>query len=103
MIDYTVVLRNSGTAPAYVENFIDTLPANMDFVTGSVMLSGSLSSLPNSSIVQSGNTLVIQFNTGGSSGTRSFIDTDNTGTPLVSEDVVFVRYSMIPNTSFVIQ
>lgn len=63
-IDYTITITNTGSAPAFLENIVDTLPANMDYVTGSIMLSGAVSSLPNSSITQSGNTLLLSFDTG---------------------------------------
>ncbi len=38
----------------------------MDLLTGSIIASGALTELSNSSITQSGNTLIIAFDTGAS-------------------------------------
>ena len=53
-----------GTSPAFLENLIDTLPADMDYMSGSIVSSGSLVSLPDTSFTQSGNILAISFDTG---------------------------------------
>lgn len=39
-VDYTVILTNTGSSPAYLENIFDTLPANMDLLTGSIVANG---------------------------------------------------------------
>lgn len=67
------------------------------------MLSGAVSSLPNSSITQSGNILLLTFDTGSTGGVRSFIDINNTLTPTIDENIIVIRYSVVPNTNFVIQ
>jgi uncharacterized repeat protein (TIGR01451 family)/fimbrial isopeptide formation D2 family protein len=102
-IEYTVTLTNTGSSPAYIENIIDTLPVNMDGIIGSIVSSGSLTELPNSSITQSGNTLLISFDTWALSGQRSYLPIDNSWTPLVKENIVVIRYTVRPNTNFVIQ
>jgi uncharacterized repeat protein (TIGR01451 family) len=62
-IDYTVTLTNTGTSPAYLEHIIDALPLNMDFITGSILSSGSALPVP-ASMVQVGTGLIIEFQTG---------------------------------------
>ena len=39
-VDYTITLTNSGAAPAYAENILDVIPANMDLDTWSITYSG---------------------------------------------------------------
>lgn len=103
MVEYTVTLINTGSSPAFLENIIDTLPLNMDLVSSSIVQSGSLVPIPHSLISQSGNVLSISFNTGALSGTRSLLPLDDLGTPSIAENRVIIRYSVVPNTSFVIQ
>ena len=102
-IEYTISLRNQGSADAFLENIIDTLPANMDFLTGSVTASGSSASLSNVGFSQSGTILSIEFATGAATGGRSLIPLDTVGTPSVQENVVLVRYTVVPNSNFLIQ
>ncbi len=95
-------MTNTGAVPAYLENIVDTLPANMDFITGSVMASGALSPLPFTSMIQSGNTLLIAFDTGGTMVNRSTIPRDDSGTPTIRENIVKITYTLRPNTNFLI-
>ena len=93
-IDYTIVLTNTGSSEAFLENIIDLLPANMDFITGSVMYSGSNTPLPNTTFSQIGTGVSLSFNTGGLAGTRSYIPIDNTGTLTIQENIVIVHYTV---------
>lgn len=102
-IDYSVTITNTGSAPAFLENIIDTLPANMTLLSGSIMASGAVVDLPNSAITQVGTGLFISFSTGGAAGPRSLIPLDDTGTPTIRENIITIRYTLAPDTSFVIQ
>ncbi len=82
---------------------MDALPSNMNFITGSVVSSGSSTPLPNTSFTQVGTGLFISFDTGALSGTRSLIPLDNTGTATVQENIVLIHYTVKPTTSFLIQ
>lgn len=102
-VDYTVTLTNSGAAPAYAENILDVIPANMDLDTWSIVYSGSVSNIPNSNITQNGTGLTIEVGTGTLGSSRSLIPVDNFGwVTSEKENIVVIKYTLKPNVNFIV-
>ena len=92
-IDYTLEIKNTWNASAYLENIIDTLPSNLDLTSFDIKYSsGTL--VPNSLITQSGSELNIIFNTGSLSPNRSVLEKNKT---------ILINYSVNANTWFIVK
>ena len=101
-VDYNVVIQNTGDAAGYLENIIDTLPANMSLDSSSAVYGwSSATPVPGLSVVQSGATLEIDFNTVAPLG-RSFLDIDDTTTTNIDESTIILSYTLSPTVDFVI-
>ncbi len=100
-VSYGVEIKNTGVAPAFLENIIDTIPENMTLSGYSMNYAGSTSPVPNALITQSGSELLLAFNTGGTLG-RSELSVDNVTTAGIDESIMQIAYDLTPTQDFVI-
>lgn len=101
-VTYDVVIQNTGDAAGYLENIIDTLPANMNLDSFSAAYSWSAAApVPGVSVVQSGSTLEIGFDTQAPLN-RSFLNIDDTWTTTIDESTILLTYTVSPTVDFVI-
>jgi uncharacterized repeat protein (TIGR01451 family) len=62
-VNYTITVTNESEVTAFADNIVDVMPDNMDLQSYSITYSGSIASLPNTLITQSGSELYIEYNT----------------------------------------
>ncbi len=102
-VDYTVTITNSGAAPAYAENILDVIPANMNLDSWSIVYSWSVSNITNSNITQSWTSLNIEFGTWVLGSSRSLIPINDAFwvTP-EKENIIVIKYTLKPTVDFII-
>jgi len=100
-IPYQIIFSNTWKWIGFLENIIDTLPDNLTLVSSNFTYSG-WTVVPNSSMTQSGSTLLVNFNTGATYPGRSALWLDDDGTPWIDESVVILDYVVTPTQDFII-